>query len=29
MRLGAVERDLTAMKVDYAATQQRLDNMAG
>lgn len=26
-RLNAVERDLAAMKVDYAATQLRLDHM--
>jgi hypothetical protein len=27
LRFGTVERDLAAMKVDYAATQLRLDNM--
>ncbi len=27
VRPSAVERDLAAMKVDYAATQLRLDNM--
>ena len=26
-RLGAVERDIAGMEVDYAATQLRLDNM--
>jgi hypothetical protein len=26
-RLGAVERDIAGIKVDYAATQLRLDNM--
>ena len=27
IRFAAVERDLAAMKVDYASTQLRLDNM--
>ena len=27
MRLSVIERDLAAMKVDYGATQLRLDNM--